>query len=205
MNRLKSSTWIILTFIWFIGQGTVDTNLVHIYHSLNTLLSIHRTSKKKLSDPINQKNRTDSYRALEKLYNEGKLKHIGVSNYTTAHLSHLLDNCNIIPHVHQFELHPCLYQPELLDLCQKNNIQIQAYSSLGEGNLINGKFQIDCLENISQRVGKSKALVLLRWAVQHGWIIIPKSRTIDRIKENAKVLFFELSQSVRIPLSVMHL
>jgi diketogulonate reductase-like aldo/keto reductase len=157
-----------------------------------------RTSKKKLSDPINQENRTNSYRALEQLYNEGKLKHIGISNYTTKHLSHLLDNCTIIPHVHQFELHPCLYQSDLVDLCQKNNIQIQAYSSLGEGNLINGKIQVDCIEDISERVGVSKALVLLRWAIQHGWIIIPKSKTIDRIKENSQVLSFELSQDVSI-------
>jgi diketogulonate reductase-like aldo/keto reductase len=173
--------------------------LVLYTHSSNQKLYCScRTSKKKLSDPINQENRTNSYRALEQLYNEGKLKNIGISNYTTKHLSCLLDNCKIIPHVHQFELHPCLYQPELLDLCQKNNIQIQAYSSLGEGNLINGKIRIDCIEDISKRLGVSKALILLRWAIQHEWVIIPKSKTTERIKENAQVLNFELDKNVSI-------
>jgi diketogulonate reductase-like aldo/keto reductase len=152
--------------------------------------------KKKLADPINKENRMGSYRALEQLYKEGKIKHIGVSNYTHDHLSHLLETCTITPQVHQFELHPCLYQPEILELCKKSNIQVQAYSSLGEGALINGQVKIDSLDDISNRLNKSKALILLRWAVQHEWIIIPKSKTVDRIQENAQVLSFEISQDV---------
>ncbi|CAO0800150.1 unnamed protein product [Mucor circinelloides] len=150
------------------------------------------TSKKKLSDTVNEENRTNSYKALERLYSEGKVKHIGVSNYTEKHLNHLLSVCTVIPHVHQFELHPCLYQPGILEICKKNSIQIQAYSSLGEGSLINGEVKIDCLQDIAQKLNQSKALVLLRWAVQHGWIIIPKSKTTARVKENANVLSFEI-------------
>lgn len=165
---------------------------------VNQYSQVYSTSKKKLSDPINQENRMGSYRALEQLFKEGKIKHIGVSNYTHQHLSHLLETCNIIPHVHQFELHPCLYQPEILELCKKNKIQVQAYSSLGEGALINGKVNIDALDDISNRVNKSKALVLLRWAVQHDYIIIPKSKTVDRIRENAAVLSFEISDAVSL-------
>lgn len=157
---------------------------------------IFSTSKKKLLDPINEENRTNSYKALEKLYNEGKVKHIGISNYTEKHLSYLLSVCTVIPHVHQFELHPCLYQPGILDLCHKHNIQIQAYSSLGEGSLINGDIELDCLKSIAQKLNTSTALVLLRWAVQHGWIIIPKSKTTSRIQENAKVLSFEIPEDV---------
>ncbi|KAI8636780.1 NADP-dependent oxidoreductase domain-containing protein [Parasitella parasitica] len=153
------------------------------------------TSKKKLSDPMNEENRTNSYKALEKLYQEGKVKHIGISNYTKKHLSHLLSVCTVIPHVHQFELHPCLYQPEILDLCRKHNIQIQAYSSLGEGSLINGDIKVDCLDSIAYKLNVSKALVLLRWAVQCGWTIIPKSKTASRIRENAKVFSFEIANN----------
>lgn len=137
-----------------------------------------------------------SYKALEQLYKEGKIKHIGISNYTHNHLKHLLENCTIAPHVHQFELHPCLYQPEILELCKTNNIQVQAYSSLGEGALINGKVKLDALEDISTRLDKSAALILLRWAVQHDYIIIPKSKTVDRIQENAAVFSFDIHEKV---------
>ncbi|CEP19805.1 hypothetical protein [Parasitella parasitica] len=151
------------------------------------------TSKKQLSDPINEENRTNSYKALERLYREGKVKHIGISNYTEKHLRHLLSVCTVIPHVHQFELHPCLYQPEILDLCHKHGIQIQAYSSLGEGALINGEVKLDCLESIAQKLSTSKALVLLRWAVQCGWTVIPKSKTVSRIKENSQIFSLEIA------------
>ncbi|RCH92265.1 hypothetical protein CU097_011313 [Rhizopus azygosporus] len=151
------------------------------------------TSKKQLSDPINSENRMGSYRALEQLYKEGKLKQIGISNYTVKHLSELLQKCEIVPHVHQFELHPCLYQNELLNLCQQHNIQVQAYSSLGEGKLVNGEIKIDCLNDIAQRLQTTPAVVLLRWAVDHGWLIIPKSKTPMRVKENASVLDVQLS------------
>jgi diketogulonate reductase-like aldo/keto reductase len=159
-------------------------------------VSLYSTSKKKLPDPVNQENRTGSYKALEQLHKEGKVKHIGVSNYTTNHLKYLMEVCTITPHVHQFELHPCLYQPEILELCKNNNIQIQAYSSLGEGKLINGEVQIKGLQEIADRLNVSTALVLLRWAVQHDWIIIPKSKTAARIEENARVFTFELSADV---------
>lgn len=103
----------------------------------------------------------------------------------------------MIPHVHQFELHPCLYQPDVLELCKKHHIQVQAYSSLGEGKLINGELNVPSLKLVSKRVQQPCALVLLRWAVQHGWIIIPKSKTTARIKQNAGVFSFELSKEVR--------
>ncbi|CAO3638708.1 unnamed protein product [Cunninghamella blakesleeana] len=151
------------------------------------------TSKTKLSDPINQENRMGSYRALEQLYKEGKIKQIGVSNYTKAHLEHLIENCTIIPHVHQFELHPCLYQPDILELCKKNKIQIQAYSSLGEGKLIDGTTPIDGLKEIAMKYDTTEAIVLLRWAIQHQYAIIPKSKTPHRVKQNANIWKIELS------------
>ncbi|KAI8983809.1 NADP-dependent oxidoreductase domain-containing protein [Pilobolus umbonatus] len=151
------------------------------------------TFKKDPSDPINKKNRLDSYRALEKLHQEGKVKHIGISNYTTAHINELLSVCTVIPYVHQFELHPCLYQKDLIDLCNQHKIVVQAYSSLGEGKLINGDVRIRELEDISRRMNQSVALVLLRWAVQHNWLIIPKSRNPDRVRDNAKVMSIQIS------------
>ncbi|KAI8377979.1 NADP-dependent oxidoreductase domain-containing protein [Radiomyces spectabilis] len=150
------------------------------------------TSKTKLQDPVNQENRMGSYGALEQLYKESKLRQIGVSNYTAKHLQHLLSHCSIRPHVHQFELHPCLYQPEVLSLCRENSIQIQAYSSLGEGRLIQD-IEIPALTEIANNLGVTKAQVLLRWAIQHDYAVIPKSKTPERVKSNADLFSFELS------------
>ncbi|KAF7732795.1 hypothetical protein EC973_000069 [Apophysomyces ossiformis] len=151
------------------------------------------TSKKKLSDPKNRENRTESYRALEQLHREGKLRHIGVSNYTAAHLQYLLENCDIVPHVHQFELHPCLYQPDILSICTQHQIQVQAYSSLGEGRLVDGSIRLEELERIANGLHVTSAQVLLRWAVQHGWAVIPKSKSSTRVQQNADIFSFDLS------------
>lgn len=156
----------------------------------------YSTSKTKLSDPINQENRMASYQALEQLYKEGKIKQIGVSNYTKAHLQHLIDHCTIIPHVHQFELHPCLHQPDILDLCHQNNIQIQAYSSLGEGKLIDGTVPINGLQDIATKYNTTQAIILLRWAIQHHYAIIPKSKSPSRVKQNTDIWTIELSSQV---------
>lgn len=184
----------------------VNTSLSKFKLEYFDLYLIHwpGTSKKKLLDPVNRENRLGSYRALEQLYKEGKVKHIGVSNYTPQHLEQLLKACTVVPHVHQFELHPCLYQPELLKLCKENRIQIQAYSSLGEGKLINGEIVIKGLQNIADRLQVSCALVLLRWAIQHGRIIIPKSKTAARVAENARVFTFELSSEDMALLDAVH-
>ncbi|KAI9020929.1 NADP-dependent oxidoreductase domain-containing protein [Phycomyces nitens] len=151
------------------------------------------TSKHKLDDPKNLENRTESYRALEQLLKEGKLKHIGVSNYTEKHLQQLIETCTILPHVHQFELHPALYQPEIISICRENRIQIQAYSSLGEGKLLKGKYAIKELDSIAERLNVSKAQVLLRWAIQHDWAVIPKSTDPERVKTNGDLFSFKLS------------
>ncbi|KAI9498458.1 NADP-dependent oxidoreductase domain-containing protein [Zychaea mexicana] len=156
------------------------------------------TAKKKLSDPINQENRMGSYRALETLHREGKVRHIGISNYTARHLQHLLDHCEIVPHVHQFELHPRLVQQDILDLCDKHHIQVQAYSSLGEGKLLTDEDVLDIVKD------RNVAQVLLRWAVQHGWIVIPKSSNPDRVSSNAKVLSLELSDEDMKKLDAVH-
>ncbi|KAI7873052.1 NADP-dependent oxidoreductase domain-containing protein [Spinellus fusiger] len=151
------------------------------------------TSKLKLDNPKNQENRTRSYQALEQLYKEGKIRQIGISNYTIGHLQHLIDTCTVLPHVHQFELHPGLYQKDLISLCEKNHIQVQAYSSLGEGKLVNGKVDIEGLDQISERLNVTKAQVLLRWAIQHGWAVIPKSTSPERVKVNGDIFSFDLT------------
>ncbi|CAG8721794.1 8731_t:CDS:2, partial [Cetraspora pellucida] len=151
------------------------------------------TQKLKPSDPQNGINRKASYKALEDLYTSGKIRAIGVSNYTHRHLTDLLSHCTIIPAVLQVELHPLYYQKELIDLCRKHNILVQAYSSLGEGKLVNGEVEISVIKDIARKNMVSVAQLLLRWGHQHGFIVIPKSTNAERIKENINIFKFELS------------
>ncbi|KAK9767156.1 hypothetical protein K7432_003248 [Basidiobolus ranarum] len=153
------------------------------------------TQKLQLSDPKNLENRIGSWKALERLYKEGKLRSIGISNYTVKHVKEILEYCEIIPMVAQFEMHPLLYQEELVELCQEHGIQVQAYSSFGEGRLVNGDLVIEEIETIAKQHDKSPGQVLLRWALQHKAAVIPKSVTPDRIQKNLDVYGFELSEN----------
>nr|CAG8493392.1 4092_t:CDS:2 [Entrophospora candida] len=151
----------------------------------------------KPEDPMNETNRQGSWEALEKLYSEGKVRSIGVCNYTKKHLTHLLANCKVVPAVHQFELHPLLYQDEqkeIIELTKKHNIRVEAYSSLGEGQLVNGKIKIPIIKEIADKHKVTEAQVLLRWGYQHDAIVIPKSVTPERIKVNSEIFHFELSK-----------
>ncbi|KAI9313936.1 NADP-dependent oxidoreductase domain-containing protein [Dichotomocladium elegans] len=163
------------------------------------------TAKKKLEDPVNKTNRRESYRALEALYHQGKIRHVGVSNYTVHHLEDLLQTCTVVPHVHQFELHPRLMQEDVLAFCSQHAIQVQAYSSLGEGRLLSDSVIIDIAAAVATRTSSNQgcpaaaattvtpAGVLLRWAVQHGWAVIPKSSVPDRVRANADIFSFHLT------------
>ncbi|PKC66460.1 aldo-keto reductase [Rhizophagus irregularis] len=152
------------------------------------------TSKLKPSDPMHAENRKGSWKALEKLYSEGKVKSIGISNYTHRHITELLSYCTIVPQVLQFELHPLLYQKDVIDICKKNNIQVQAYSSVGQGKLINVEINIPILKEIADKHEVTTAQVLLRWGYQHDAIVIPKSITPERISLNANIFHFELTE-----------
>lgn len=131
----------------------------------------------------------DTWRALEKVYKEGKVRAIGVSNFQIHHLEDLLGEAEVVPTVNQVELHPLLTQKELLTYCQKKDIRLEAWSPLGQGNLL----QHDTLVSIGKKYGKTAAQVILRWDLQVGVITIPKSVHEGRIKENADIFDFELS------------
>lgn len=119
---------------------------------------------------------------MEKIQRQGLVESIGVSNFGVKKLQALLEKAEIMPSVNQFEHHPYLQQPELVDLCRKNNIAVTAYSPLGSGD--------HSIENepvileISKRLKASPAQVLLAWAMQQGIAVIPKSVNLGHIKEN---------------------
>ncbi|WP_336783815.1 aldo/keto reductase [Paenibacillus illinoisensis] len=131
----------------------------------------------------------DTWRALEKLHREGRIRAIGVSNFQIHHLEDLMTDATIKPAVNQVELHPLLIQSELRDYCNKHQIQIEAWSPLGQGNLL----EHPLLQEIAAKYGKSPAQVILRWDLQNGIVTIPKSVTPQRIRENADLYDFELT------------
>jgi len=131
----------------------------------------------------------DTYRAIERLYEEKMIRVPGVSNHHSHHLEKIFAKANVKPMVNQVELHPYLSQEELRAFCKENEIAVTAWSPLGRGGIL----QDDAIMKIAGEVGKSAAQVILRWHYQHDIISIPKSVTPSRIEENAQVFDFELS------------
>lgn len=131
----------------------------------------------------------ETWRALEKLYREGRVKAIGVSNFKIHHLEDLLKNSEEKPVVNQVELHPLLSQEDLREFCQRHNIKVEAWSPLARGRFLDEPV----LKNIADNHNKSSAQVILRWHLQNQIIAIPKSITASRLKENADILNFELT------------
>lgn len=133
--------------------------------------------------------RKEAWKSLEKSYETGAAKAIGVSNYTTRHLDELLADCKIVPAVNQVELSPFLYQKELIEYCAEKGIAVEAYSPLTHGvRLADPK-----IAAIAANHGKTNAQVMLRWALQKDLVVIPKSTKKDRINENASIFDFELT------------
>jgi diketogulonate reductase-like aldo/keto reductase len=130
----------------------------------------------------------DTWRALEKLYEDGLVRAIGVSNFQIHHLEDLAASANVRPMVNQVEYHPLLTQKPLLKYCRENGIQLEAWSPLMRGNL-----DLPPLKELAQKYGKTPAQIVLRWDLQHEVVTIPKSVTPERIRENANVFDFELS------------
>ncbi|MDD9270778.1 aldo/keto reductase [Paenibacillus sp. GCM10023248] len=132
----------------------------------------------------------EAWRALETLYKEGRVKAIGVSNFQIHHLEDVMKDGEIKPMVNQVELHPLLAQQELHSFCQANGIQLEAWSPLMQGQLLDHPV----LSDIAAKHGKSIAQVILRWDLQRGIVTIPKSIKEHRIIENANVFDFALSE-----------
>ena len=142
--------------------------------------------------PVRERRR--SWRALEALRVGGKARSIGVSNFTIRHLNELLAETKTVPAVNQVEFHPYLYQRDLLDFCAGRGIALEAYSPLTKGERLKDPKLVAVATKYSKSgAGKSTAQILIRWALQHGLIVIPKSANRKRIFENADVFDFEIS------------
>jgi len=140
--------------------------------------------------PISGK-RKESWKALEKIYKDGRAKSIGVSNYTVLHLKELFDYAEIIPAVNQVELNPFVYPEDILEICRENNIIVEAYTPLARAK----KFKHPVIQEMIKKYGHTPAQILLRWCLQHGAVVIPKSSNRERIFENAGIFDFEIAEN----------
>lgn len=178
----------ITTKVWNSAQG-YESTLAAFEESMKKL-GLEYLDLYLIHWPVPQQNKyKETWKALEKLYKDGRVRAIGVSNFKEHHLKDLLDNCEVKPMVNQVEYHPRLTQAGIHKLCKENGIQLEAWSPLMQGGL----FEEPTLKEIAQKYDKSIAQVILRWDLQNEVVTIPKSITPHRIQENADIFDFELS------------
>jgi diketogulonate reductase-like aldo/keto reductase len=137
-----------------------------------------------------KKTNADTWRAMEELQAEGKIKSLGVSNFWPEHLEALFQSAKVTPSVNQIEFHPGYWQPQVTEFCKSHGIAVESWSPLARGKV----FGNDLLIGLSKKYQKSVSQVCLRWIIQSDVIAIPKSSSPERIKENIDLFDFELSK-----------
>ncbi|WP_026475418.1 aldo/keto reductase [Alkaliflexus imshenetskii] len=172
--------------VWNSDQGYDST--IKAFHASLVKLDLSYLDLFLVHWPVKGKYK-ETYRALETLYEEGKIKAIGVSNFLVHHLEDLLSTAKIVPAINQIEYHPYLTQPELINTCFSNGIVPEAWSPLMQGQVT----EVAELTQLSQKYYKTEAQLVLRWNLQKGIITIPKSSRKSRILENANIFDFEIT------------
>lgn len=184
----------------------LTTKLWNENHSYDLVLSSSEESLKKLQtdyidlflihwpNPVKfrdnwQSANAETWRAMEELYQAGKIKAIGVSNFLPHHFEELKKTATIFPMVNQIFLAPGELQKEVVSYCQEHNVLLEAYSPLGTGKI----FDVPEMQELSDKYGKTIAQIAIRWSLQHDFLPLPKSVTPSRIEENLAVFDFELS------------
>ena len=133
----------------------------------------------------------ETWQVIEEIYQSGRAKAIGVSNFQIHHLEDVLRDSQVVPTVNQVEFHPFLVQPELLKFCKSHQIQVEAWSPLVAGQIVNDP----TAQKLAEKYGKTPAQIALRWDLQHEVVTIPKSIHANRIAENSQIFDFELSEA----------
>ncbi|MGN0333841.1 MAG: aldo/keto reductase [Lachnospiraceae bacterium] len=130
-----------------------------------------------------------TWRALEELYKDGKVRAIGLSNFLPHHIMNILDNCEIRPMVDQIEFHPGYTQNATVQYCKDNQILVQAWSPIGRGRVLEDELVLE----LANKYHVSAAQICLRYALQKGIIPLPKSGSLERMKQNQDIFSFEIS------------
>jgi len=145
-------------------------------------------------------NYIEAYKALEKVYQDGRVRSIGVSNFHVHHLEHLLKETTVIPVINQIEFHPYLTQEEVREYCKEHGIQVEAWSPLMNGSLL----EEELIQQLATKYSKTPAQIVLRYDVQHGVVTIPKTMTPARMTENLHVFDFALTDEEMAQLDAMN-
>ena len=197
-NGLKREELFVTSKVWNTGLS-YDETIAAYEESLQKLgldyldlYLIHWPGKNKYAE---------SWRALEDLYKEGKIKAIGVCNFNISHLQDLLKTARVTPVINQVEFHPSLQQLALRSFCQEHNIQLEAWAPLMQGGLLEDQ----TIAKIAEKYGKSNAQVILRWDIQNGVVTIPKSVRKERMIQNADIFDFSLTEEEIEVINAMNL
>jgi len=186
-SGIKREDIFLTTKLWNTDQGynnaftAFETSLKKLDTDYVDLYLIHWPGKDKF---------VESYKALEKLYKDKRVRAIGVCNFHIHHLEELMANTEIVPAMNQIELHPLMNQKEIRDFCKEKGIQVEAWGPLMQGK---GDLEAPVFVELGKKYSKSPAQIILRWHHQNGVLAIPKSVTPSRIRENIDIFDFELS------------
>ncbi|MFF2848927.1 aldo/keto reductase [Streptomyces sp. NPDC058001] len=190
----------VTTKLWNADQGYDET--LRAFDTSLEKLGLDRVDLYLIHWPTPARNRyIDSYKALEKILADGRAHAIGVSNFEVEHLERLIDATSVIPAVDQIELHPYLQQRAAREYHGEQGITTEAWSPLGSGK---GILEVPAIIAIAQKHGRSPAQVVLRWHIQLGNVVIPKSVTPSRIRENIEVYDFELDTEDMAAISALN-
>ncbi len=187
-SGLPRESIFVTTKLWNDDQGYEST--LKAFEQSRQALGLEYIDLYLIHFPVPGKRR-ESWRALEKLQQAGNCRAIGVSNYSHRHLYEMESYANQAAAVNQVEFSPYLYQQRLLKYCQVLGIQLAAYSPLTRGEMLNDP----PLLALAQKYARSTAQLLIRWAIQHQLVVLPKSVHQQRIQQNAAVFDFEISAS----------
>jgi methylglyoxal/glyoxal reductase len=185
-SGVKREDVFITSKVWNDDQG-FDSTLRAYNNSLN-LLDTDYLDLYLIHWPVTGKY-IETWKALEQIYKEGRVRAIGISNFLPVHLDKLLPEAEIIPAINQMEFHPYIIQQPLIDQCRTVGINYQAWSPIMLGKV----FEIPLFKEIGSKYGKNEAQVVLRWDLQRGVLTIPKSVKEERVISNANIFDFELS------------